>query len=404
MSKDKDINDILREEGEDAARDYHDSAEPFDESNPKFQNPKDDDTKQEQRKTLASARASTIKMASIKWIWPNRFAEGKLAIIAGLPDEGKGQLAYMAAQITCGGSWPREEGHAPQGSVILLSAEDDPGDTIVPRLAAAGADLDRVEIVKMVGHGGGTRMFSLVTDLDLLRQKVKEVGDVRMIQIDPLSAYLGHGKMDSFRVTDVRAVLGPVCELAAELKVAIVGVMHFNKKMDITNALLRISDSLAFGAAARHVYAVINDANNNRKLFVRAKNNLAAGDKEKTLAFRFGVNKVGDDPETREPIYAPYILWEPHYVDVTAIEAMQAATQSKSPTALDDAKKFLRDVLVNGPVPSNEILEEAEANGISRGTLRRAKDDLKIKAKKDGVRGPWIWHPPEQPTRKEDAA
>src|SRR5262249_41258169 len=69
-----------------------------------------------------------------------------------------------------------------------------------------------------------------------------------------------------------------------------------------------------------------------------------------------------------------------------------------------DAKKFLRDVLVNGPVPSNEILEEAEANGISRSTLVRAKADLKIKAKKDGVRGGWTWLPPEQPTRKEDAA
>ena len=43
------------------------------------------------------------------------------------------------------------------------------------------------------------------------------------------------------------------------MKVAIIAVMHFNKKMDVTNALLRISDSLAFGAVARHVYGVIDD-------------------------------------------------------------------------------------------------------------------------------------------------
>jgi len=358
-----------------------------------------------QQTTLESARASTFKITSIKWVWPNRIAVGKLAIEAGLPDEGKGQLlAYMAAQITCGGEWPCGEGHAPQGNVILLSAEDDPSDTIVPRLLAAGADLDRVEIVKMVRDSGDRRMFSLVTDLELLRRKITEVGDIRMIQIDPLSAYLGHGKMDSFRTTDVRAVLGPVCELAAELKVAIVGVMHFNKKIDMTNALLRISDSLAFGAAARHVYAVINDAENKRKLFVRAKNNLAADGKDKTLAYRFGARPVCDDPETGEPIWAPYILWEPQYVDVTAIEAMQAATQSKSPTARDDAKKFLLDALANDPVPSNEIEEEAKANGISRATLFRAKHDLKIAAKKAGVSGGWTWLPPEQPTRRDDAA
>jgi hypothetical protein len=68
------------------------------------------------------------------------------------------------------------------------------------------------------------------------------------------------------------------------MKVAIIGVMHFNKKMDVTNALLRISDSLAFGAVARHVYGVIDDSENGRKLFVRAKNNVSARSKDKTLA------------------------------------------------------------------------------------------------------------------------
>jgi hypothetical protein len=40
MAKDRDVNDILREEGEDAVRGYHAAAEPFDECNPKFQNGK----------------------------------------------------------------------------------------------------------------------------------------------------------------------------------------------------------------------------------------------------------------------------------------------------------------------------------------------------------------------------
>jgi hypothetical protein len=83
-----------------------------------------------------------------------------------------------------------------------------------------------------------------------MRQKVSGIGSVNMIQIDPITAYLGFKQMDSFRTTDVRAVLGPVTELASELKVSIVGIMHFNKKTDVDNALLRISDSLAFGARA----------------------------------------------------------------------------------------------------------------------------------------------------------
>jgi hypothetical protein len=54
---------------------------------------------------------------------------------------------------------------------------------------------------------GKERMFSVLTDLDLLRQKVSDVANIRMIQIDPISAYFGVGKIDSFRNTDVRALL-----------------------------------------------------------------------------------------------------------------------------------------------------------------------------------------------------
>jgi hypothetical protein len=335
----------------------------------------------------------------VEWIWPGRFAVGKLGIIAGLPDEGKGQIfCDIAARITRPNSaWPCNEGIAPFGNVILLTAEDDIADTVHPRLKAAGADSDRVEIVQMVREGNNERMFSLITDLAILRQKILEVGDVRLVQIDPISAYLGVKKMDSFRNTDVRAVLSPLVTLAAELRVGIIGIMHFNKKTDVTNALLRISDSLAFGATARHVYAAINDAENKRKLFVKGKNNLAPSE-QKALAYNFSVREVGTDERTGEPILAPHIVWHPEYVDVTASEAMQAAAESKAPAARDSAKNFLKEMLADGPVASDEIEEAAAANGIAERTLYRAKADLKIRAVKDGPmkdgQRTWQWHPP----------
>ena len=100
----------------------------------------------------------------------------------------------------------------------------------MPRLLAAGANWERVEIVQMVHEAGKDRMFSLVNDLDLLRERVLAVSNVKMIQIDPITAYLGVKQMDSFRTTDVRAVLGPVTDLAGELMVSIIEIMHFNKK------------------------------------------------------------------------------------------------------------------------------------------------------------------------------
>jgi putative DNA primase/helicase len=242
-------------------------------------------------------------------------------------------------------------------------------------------------------------MFSLVSDLEALRRKILEIGDVVLVLIDPISAYLGVGKVDSFRSTDVRAVPTPLTTLAGDTKVAVIGVMHFNKKTDVTNALLRISDSLAFGAVARHVYGVIDDAENERKLVVRAKNNVAAKSKNKTLAYRFGGREVGKDEETGEQIMASHIIWETEYVDVTAVEAMQAAAETKSPAAKDKAMTFLGDMLAKGPVLTTEIMEAAKANGISQTTLNRAKTDLGVRADKDRTKadGKWTWQLPPDP-------
>jgi putative DNA primase/helicase len=255
-------------------------------------------------------------------------------------------------------------------------------------------------IVKMVRENNKDRMFSLITDLELLRQKIKDLGDVRLVQIDPITAYLGNGKIDSFRTTDVRGVLAPLVDLAAELNVALVGIMHFNKKIDVNSALLRISDSLAFGATARHVYAVVDDAEHKRKLLVKAKNNLAAAG-NKTLAYRFATRDVGDDQETGKPVWAPHVVWEDKHVDVSATEAMAANGMKKTRAARDEAKKFLTEMLANGPVLKTEIDEAAEANGIANRTLVRAKDELKIAVEKEKGRkegGKWYWRLPVQKT------
>jgi putative DNA primase/helicase len=352
--------------------------------------------------TLESVRASSIEMEALDWLWPERFALGKIGIIAGLPDEGKGQLlAYIAARCTRADlSWPNDEGRAPLGNMLLLTAEDDPKDTVVPRFAAAGADLDRIEIVKMVRDRDDKsgqqrrRTFSLVNDLEKLRQKIVEVGDVVLILIDPISAYLGVGKVDSFRDADVRAVLTPLKELAEELRVAVVAIMHFNKRADVLNMMLRICNSIAFAAASRHAFGIVDDPDHARKLMVRGKNNLARKD-DRALAFHFDEREVGKDRRNNKSIRAPFIVFEPGYVDITASEALQAVNNNKAPGARDEAKKFLSEFLACGPKPSAEVEEAAEANGISRRTLFRVKGELLIAARKDGMTGGWVWQLPE---------
>jgi hypothetical protein len=220
--------------------------------------------------------------------------------------------------------------------------------------------------------------------------------------IDPISAYLGIGKVDSYRATDVRAVLSPLKMFAEELQTSVLGILHFNKKTDVTNVMLRVSDSLAYTAASRHVYAIVDDADNSRKLLVKGKNNLAPPE-QKTLAFSFAERDVGNDKKTGKLIRAPYVVWHPDPVDITAAEALRAASESRSPSTRDNAKHFLEAFLSNGPVGSKDVYEAAKENGISAATLRRAQKDLGVNIKKDGSvnekgERTWQWH---LPTRQE---
>ena len=349
---------------------------------------------------LASVNAADVEIEDYDWVWPGRFALKKIGLIVGLPDEGKGLVfSDIAARITRGDLWPCGEGQAPLGNIIMLSAEDDVSDTIVPRLLAAGADHKRIEIISMMREAGTERMFSLISDLNALRQKIIEIGNVLMIMIDPITAYLGVGKVDSFRATDVRAILSPLKALAEELRVAIIGIMHFNKKTDVTNVLLRISDSLAYGAAARHVYGVVNDPDNFRRLFVKGKNNLARFE-QPTLAFGIDEREVGTDKRTGAPIRRPFIVWHDEPVDITATEALSAAAENKSPSAREDAKQFLKGLFPdNEPILSKEGHEAAKEYGIAKRTLERAQRDLGVEIKHDGPTNDkgakaWRWHPP----------
>ena len=39
------------------------------------------------------AAATDLDIRGVEWLWPGRFAIGKVGLIAGLPDMGKGQIA-----------------------------------------------------------------------------------------------------------------------------------------------------------------------------------------------------------------------------------------------------------------------------------------------------------------------
>jgi putative DNA primase/helicase len=347
---------------------------------------------------LVSRCAADIAPEKVEWLWPGRLARGKHTCIAGEPGTGKSQLSIsIIAAVTTGGEWPCGEGRAPLGNVIILSAEDGAADTIIPRLMAAGAGLMRVHVVSTVRDtDGNRRTLSLQYDLDLLEQKIAEVGDVALVCVDPVSSYLG--KTDSHKNSEVRGVLEPLSEMADRTRVAILSITHFSKSgaNNTTKALHRFIGSIAFTGAPRAAFAVIEDAaQEGRLLLLHAKNNLAKP--PQGLAYRIEQCLVGDG------IVASRILWGTEPVAITANEALAADSADPRRSARDEAAEWLQELLAKGPMAARDVQAQTEAAGLSWATIRRAKDRLGIKPERlseggDGA-GKWVWALPSEGTK-----
>jgi putative DNA primase/helicase len=342
--------------------------------------------------TLVSRCAADITPEKIEWLWPGRLARGKHTCIAGEPGTGKSQLSIaIIAAVTTAAEWPCSEGQAPLGNVIILCAEDGAADTIVPRLLAAGADLNRVHIVSAVRDGDSSRALNLQHDLHLLEKKIAEVGDVALVVVDPVSSYLG--KTDSHKNSEVRGVLEPLSEMAERTRVAILSVTHFSKAgaNNTTKALHRFIGSIAFTGAPRAAFAVIEDAEHDgRRLFLHAKNNLTRP--PQGLAFRLGQCLVGNG------IVASHILWDAEPVAITANEALAAdAAGTDIRTNKAEAMELLRVVLAEGPVPAAEVNRTGREHRLTAKAIRSAREALGVKIERNGF-GPGsksLWSLPE---------
>lgn len=341
------------------------------------------------KRSLLVRRASDLRPEKLQWVWPGRIPEGKLVLIGGPPGLGKSQLTtFLAATISNGGAWPCGEGSANAGDVIMLSAEDGVEDTIVPRLIAANADMKRIHIVEAATKldGTGRKTFSLKTDVDLLEARAKEIKNVRLIVIDPISAYMGGA--DGNGNVETREVLEPLADMAKRLRIAVVAVTHLNKGGAGTqSALNRFAGSIAFVAAARAAFAVVDDSENDgRRLLLQAKNNL--GPKCDGLAFRVEQRLIEDD------ILTSSVSFENEYVVHSLDEALAA---SESPGKRDrtsglEIAEFLAQLLAQGPVDVLEVERQARAAGLlgedkslrqDKG-FRRARQTLGVVSTREG--------------------
>lgn len=347
------------------------------------------------------ASASLEKMKPVLYVLPDFLPVGKLTLLVGAPKDGKStMLCAIAARITQGGShgsWP-DQTPTEIGNVVFISREDDFDDTIMPRLVAAGANLDFVKnVVGVTAFEPEPVTFDWSAEhIDHLFNAVKACGNVKAIFVDPvLQTVIGDANSNQ----KVQRAFERLAKLAKFLNCAIVGLAHVVKSAKGKDPLNRVAGPLAVGGVPRCIMVTAKIRNeesgiDGSHVLVRVTT-LNKGDGGYSYAIE-GCKVEGGNG----PISTSRIVWK-QYVEGTAIEIIGKAegsvTTVKTADKLTKAIDFLKEILKNGPLTRPEIDKLTKEAQVSERYLLAAKTQLGVISKKQegaGQFSPFEWRLP----------
>lgn len=331
--------------------------------------------------------ASSIEPKEVRWLWPGRIPLGKLTTFAGNGGLGKTFVSMdIAARVTTGAEWPDGIASSGAGRVLYISGEDDPSDTLVPRLIACSADLQRIAFFTAFAQGE----YSLA-NMQMLETACVQLGDdLKLVVIDPPTSYLA-GTNDH-KNAELRQLLTPLATWAAERGVAVVFISHVSKPQGAkVEAVMRVLGSVAWINAVRAAHMFVADPDDpDKRLFIGMKQNLS----KRKNGLRYEIVSV--DPEKE---YGPAkVVWHGE-VDWTADEALNSSpSENKRESSKETAREFIIAKLRESNTWNSSVLEEAcKKEGISRSAMFAAKKELGIPAKQVYLAGArvWVWEVPE---------
>ena len=308
----------------------------------------------------------------VHWLWQDRIPKNSLTIIEGDGGVGKSTiLADLCSRLTTGQELPDDSKKNDPMKIVLIAQEDDPSAVLRPRFRVHRANMN------FIYYWEGE--FSLdPMGMQKLKEFIEETG-VKVVVIDPVVSYLGR-KVDMNKGNDVRSVLAPIITMARECDCTFIMVRHFNKSRDGL-ASHRGAGSVDFRNAARSTLQVVQDHSTKKSYLVLEKSNYAGS--AKALPYKIHNSQVHwGVPE-----------------DITAQEIQNSVVEGGS-SALYEAREFLKAELKDGPKRSKQLEEGIKEIGTSMKTLRRAKDQLGVVAKK--VSNCWVWVLPEDKEGGQD--
>jgi hypothetical protein len=327
-------------------------------------------TRQHQKKKPQSAfeliviRGDQVSEKTLRWMWKYYLPLGKLVHFGGDSSQAKSPVTVdLAARITTSAPWPDGTPNTMGPcSVILLNIEDDFEDTILPRFRLAGGDKSKLYYVK------GTRipisetdflerLVTLEADMQNLAKLARNVRELAVIIIDPVTNYLGSKKyVDE---GDMRSILTPLANLAAELGIVVITVGHLNRRERGTNPIHRFMGANAFVGVARAVYAFGPDPKEESK-FAHVMT-VVRGCGGEGSALRYHTELLTDHCPDCEPNEIIRVVWDGKS-DATAEDSVDPAS-SKDKSQEDAAAQLLKDFLRDGKKSSTECTAFLKAEG-----------------------------------------
>ena len=344
-----------------------------------------------------------------EWLWPRWIPAGKLTVLDGDPDAGKSLfLIDLAARVSTTGVMP--DGSAGMEGNVILVTDDSIADVVRPRLEAAGANLDRVTVLRTVHAVDREEPFVLPRDLAALRELVV-ARQARLLILDPFVAFLAG---------DVTQTLRRLAQLAVDTGCAVVMARHLAKGKS-KQPLYRGAGPLAIIAAARAALLLTRHPEDaERRVLAPYKNTLGklakgwtftleapsrAGNQADQKPSRDELSRAGHQAD-QKPLTdvrgsasceAVAVVWG-EAVPLTASQLL-APREAPDPVELDEAKQLLNAMLDQGPVKVEEARREAVDLGIGGWALRKAKEMLSLQSLRRGfgTMGIWYWERPAEP-------
>jgi hypothetical protein len=319
--------------------------------------------------TLTAINATDIKPEQLTWLWPERIPQGTICWFTGKPGLGK-SLATLdtVARVTTGRDWPDgEKNDLPPQDVLLAISEDPLSTVVIPRLNAAGANLAHVKFFNRIKLDEGSRELQLSSDMTLLRRALEANPSVSLVVLDPLESFFGDVNININQ--EIRPITNPLKRICERAKVTLIGIVHDNKRSDVS-AIQKIPGGSAVSAAARGALGFSRDPENGNEFFMSMVKG-SFSKKQTGLKYTIGEKTV-------DGISAPHIVWGEEH-DLSADDLLNAERDTggrKDKKQIEIAREFLPGALSKGPRLARDLYAEAEKLGISSDTLKRAKNEL----------------------------